>query len=177
MVSATAVVKAITSCFTVLSISWMRSTSKPACARSRRAASAGTTPSCARASEAASSTSSHCWNLFRSLQIRPISGRVYRGIMVILELKNFTRSMGRGNRETRLQTAPLQGFDGHHLHDRRVIVLLAQVAQYQIRGSGIQILDQVIRHMPIRKVTHAAHHTLLDAPGIGPHFEHVPIRS
>src|ERR1017187_6403840 len=130
MVSATAVVKAITSCFTVFSISWMRSTSKPACSRKRRAASAGTTPSCASASLAASSTSSHCWNLFRSLQIRPISGRVYREIMVILELKNFAWSILSSNREARLQTAPLQGLGGHHLHDRRVIVLLAQVGPY-----------------------------------------------
>ena len=60
MVSATAVVKAITSCFTSLSISRMRATSKPACARSSAGGFGGTTPSSASASDAASSTSSHC---------------------------------------------------------------------------------------------------------------------
>ncbi len=57
--SATAVVKAITSCWVVRSISSMRATSKAALARSSRAASAGTSPASAIASAAASSTSSH----------------------------------------------------------------------------------------------------------------------
>ena len=46
--SATAVVKAITSCFTSASISWMRSTSKPPRSRMAFAASTGTMPSSAR---------------------------------------------------------------------------------------------------------------------------------
>jgi hypothetical protein len=57
--SATAVVKAITSCCVVLSISSMRAMSNAARARSSRAASAGTSPASAIASVAASSTSSH----------------------------------------------------------------------------------------------------------------------
>jgi hypothetical protein len=57
--SATAVVNAITSCCVVCSISSIRAMSKPAFARTSRAASAGTIRASAMASRAASSTSSH----------------------------------------------------------------------------------------------------------------------
>ncbi len=57
--SATAVVKAMTSCCVVCSISSMRATSKAAFARSSFAASGGTIPASAIASAAASSTASH----------------------------------------------------------------------------------------------------------------------
>ncbi len=57
--SATEVVKAMTSCWVVFSISSMRAMSKRAFSRSSRAASAGTMPTAAIASAAASSTASH----------------------------------------------------------------------------------------------------------------------
>src|SRR5713226_8597023 len=44
------------------------------------AATRGTWPASASVSVAANSTSSHLWNLFSSLQTRPISSRVYREI-------------------------------------------------------------------------------------------------
>src|ERR1035441_8890746 len=149
MRSATAVVKAITSCFTSFSISRMRATSKPACWRSSRAASAGTTPSEASASEAASSTSSHCWNLFWSVQIPPISGRVYRGI-ISSELKDGRRRMLRCDRKPGTQAAAFQRLRGHHVHDGRMIVLLAEVAQHQLASCRVQILLQVVRHYQVR---------------------------
>src|ERR1017187_4624409 len=152
MVSATAVVKAITSCFTSFSISRIRPTSKAACARSRRAASAGTTPNSASASEAASSTSSHCSNLFWSLQIRPISGRVYREIMVNSILKYFRRAALLGDRQPRRQPALLQRLGGDHLHNRRVVVLLAQMPQHQVGRRGVQVLHEKVRHPQVREV-------------------------
>src|SRR5687768_15872546 len=79
--SATAVVKAITSCWVIASISSMRGMSKSARARISRAASAGTIPARAIASTAASSTCSQVSYFRWSLQMRPISGLVYRGII------------------------------------------------------------------------------------------------
>jgi len=75
-VSATAVVKAITSCRTSASISWMRCKSKSARLRMALAASFGTMPASARVSVAATSTVSQVRKRFSSLQMRPISGRV-----------------------------------------------------------------------------------------------------
>src|SRR5437773_491369 len=80
MVSATLVVKAITSCFTCFSISRMRSTLKAAFRRMALAAAFGIKPVFASTSAVAISTSSQRRNLFSSLQMRPIAGRVYRGI-------------------------------------------------------------------------------------------------
>ena len=57
--SATAVVKAMTSCCVTLSISSIRAMSNEAFARISAAASRGTRPASAMASAAASSTSSH----------------------------------------------------------------------------------------------------------------------
>ena len=57
--SATAVVKAITSCWVVCSISSMRAMSNAPRSRMSRAASGGTIPASAIASAAAVSTSSH----------------------------------------------------------------------------------------------------------------------
>ena len=74
--SATAVVKAMTSCFTSASICWMRSRSKPPRSRIALAASAGTMPSSASTSLATVSTSSQARNLLSSLQMRPIGARV-----------------------------------------------------------------------------------------------------
>jgi hypothetical protein len=80
MDSPTAMVNAMTSCFTWDSISLMRAASALARERKARAASFGTRPASASVSVAASSTSSHFAYLLASLQMRPISGRVYRGI-------------------------------------------------------------------------------------------------
>src|SRR5713226_8639778 len=80
MDSPTAMVKAITSWRTRASSSWMRVMLTRARWRMAAAASGGTWPHSARVSAAAISTSSHFWNLFSSLQTRPISSRVYRGI-------------------------------------------------------------------------------------------------
>ena len=76
MDSPTAMVNAMTSCFTRDSMSLMRPASTLALARSFAAASFGTTPASASVSVAASSTSSHLAYLFASLQTRPISSRV-----------------------------------------------------------------------------------------------------
>ena len=74
--SATAVVKAITSCWVVCSISSMRAMSKAPRSRMSRAASAGMMPAAAIASAAAVSTSSQVSYRRWSLQIRPMSGWV-----------------------------------------------------------------------------------------------------
>jgi len=73
---ATAVVKATTSCLTSDSICAIRSRSTSALRRIASAAFFGTMPAEARVSLAAISTRSQVRNLFSSLQIRPISGRV-----------------------------------------------------------------------------------------------------
>jgi hypothetical protein len=74
--SATAVVNATTSCLTSSSSWAMRSRSKSPLRRIASAAFLGTSPASARVSVAAISTRSQVRNLFSSLQIRPISGRV-----------------------------------------------------------------------------------------------------
>src|SRR3954471_14406642 len=79
--SATAVVKAMTSCWVTCSISSMRAMSNPPLSRMSRAASVGTLPARAIATRAATSTCSQVWYFRWSLQMRPISGFVYRGIM------------------------------------------------------------------------------------------------
>src|SRR4030095_1007794 len=94
--SAPEVVKAMTSCCVIFSISSMRATSNAAFSRSVRAASFGTMPASAIASAAANSTCSHVSYFRCSLQIRPISGWVYREIIYgirppILECQLFTR--------------------------------------------------------------------------------------
>ena len=73
--SATVVMKAITSCCTVASTSRTRATSKRARARMFAAACFGISPRSASASHTASSTSSQRWNLRSSSQMRAISGR------------------------------------------------------------------------------------------------------
>src|SRR5882724_7303779 len=80
MDSPTAIVNAITSCFTRASISFTRAASTFAFARIAAAASFGTCPASASVSVAASSTSSQRAYLFASLHTRPISSRVYREI-------------------------------------------------------------------------------------------------
>src|SRR5687767_9545411 len=79
--SATEVVNAITSCWVVFSISSMRAMSNPPRSRMSLAASAGTIPARAIASAAAISTCSQVSYRRDSLQMRPISGFVYRGII------------------------------------------------------------------------------------------------
>src|SRR6188768_2438128 len=79
--SATDVVNAITSCWVTCSIASMREISKAPLSRMSRAASAGTIPARAIASTAATSTCSQVSYFRWSLQMRPISGFVYRGIM------------------------------------------------------------------------------------------------
>ena len=79
--SATAVVKAITSCCVVCSMASMRAISNAPRSRMSRAASAGTMPAAAIASAAADSTSSQVSYRRWSLQIRPMSGWVYRAII------------------------------------------------------------------------------------------------
>jgi hypothetical protein len=81
--SAPAVVNAITSCCVVCSISSMRAISKAPRSRMSRAASGGTMPAAAIASAAAVSTASQVSYRRWSLQIRPISGCVYRAITSI----------------------------------------------------------------------------------------------
>ena len=141
MFSATAVVKAMTSCFTSSSISQDAVEVEAGVRAQQRAPPPpALRPGPASASEAASSTSSHCWNLFWSLQIRPISGRVYRAIMICSKLKHFGRrgSAPRSPAASRMP-APVQRLRRHHAHDLRVVVVLAQVAQDQVRGAGIEI--------------------------------------
>ena len=75
-ISATEVVKAITSCCVVFSISSMRAMLKSPLVFKSRAASAGTMPAAAMASAAATSTWSQVSYLCCSLQMRPISGCV-----------------------------------------------------------------------------------------------------
>src|ERR1700734_879616 len=128
----------------------MRATSKAACWRSARAASVGTSPVSANASLAASSTDSHCSKRFSSPKMRPISGRVYRGI--IFQLASIDKalggliggSLGLGNHQPREETAAIQGLRRHQAHDLRMIVVRAQMAQYQRRGAGAQLIaDEV----------------------------------
>src|SRR5690349_1816174 len=71
----------MTSCWVTCSISSMRSILKFARALRSRAASSGTIPARAIASTAATSTCSQVSYFRWSLQMRPISGFVYRGIM------------------------------------------------------------------------------------------------
>jgi hypothetical protein len=75
-ISATEVVKAITSCWVVFSISSMRAMLKSPRFFRSCAASAGTMPAAAMASAAATSTWSQVSYLCCSLQMRPISGCV-----------------------------------------------------------------------------------------------------
>src|SRR5512143_677958 len=133
MLSDTAVVNAMTSCFTSRSISRIRATSNRACSRSNRAASAGTSPRSASTSAAASSTSSQPRNLFSSLQMRPISGRVYRGI-IGLELKDFRLSPRLGDYQVREQLPTLQRLPRDQPDKFRVVVVLAQMAEHQHRS-------------------------------------------
>ena len=74
--SATAVVKAMTSCFVFASISSMRAMSNPPRSRIAPAAAAGMIPASAIASAAAISTCSQHSNRRCSLQIRPIAAPV-----------------------------------------------------------------------------------------------------
>src|SRR5665647_565142 len=79
--SPTLVRKAITSCRTSASISWMRSTSK--CARSLMTCTAswGILPRLAQASQAATSIFNQLPSLFSSDQMAPMAGRVYLAII------------------------------------------------------------------------------------------------
>jgi len=75
-VSATAVVKAMTSCFTSASISCTRAAEQLARVAMASAAEAGITPSSASTVLAADSTRSQQRYLFSSVQMLPIAGRV-----------------------------------------------------------------------------------------------------
>src|SRR5580700_6355013 len=171
MLSATAVVKAITSCLTSFSICRMRAVSKLAYARSACAASGGTTPISASASEAASSTSSHCRNLFSSVQMRPISGRVYLAIKAI----NLRGAGLAGDFERRGKAAALERLRSDQAHDLRMIVVLAEVPEQQPRRRAVEIAQQKVAHGVVGKMADAAHHALLDRPGIGADLQHFQI--
>src|SRR5258708_31459724 len=106
----------------------MRETSNPACFRKIAAASFGTSPVWAKASALASSTSSQARYLFSSVQIRPISGRVYRSIISVSEdlalLLRLGNHQAREERTTRAIQCPIP----HYTHKLRMIVVFTNVA-------------------------------------------------
>src|SRR5260221_8222197 len=164
----------------------MRATSKEACWRSARAASAGTSPVSASASLAASSTASPCSKRFSSPKIRPISGRVYRGIIfqfvsLVKESINKTlggligRSLRLGNHQPREQAAAVERLRRHQAHDLRVIIVRAQMAQDQRRGAGVQLIaDEVARYI-VRQMPVAPHDALLQRPRVGADLQHLDV--
>ena len=135
MVSATAVVKAITSCFTSFSISWMRATSKPACARSRRGGLGGHH---AQLGQRFGGRQFHFQPLLKFVLVAPdpahLGPRVSGNHDVIFRIEKLRvgRSAASANRQPRRQAALLQRLGGHHLHDLGMVVVLAQVAQHQV---------------------------------------------
>ena len=66
----------------------------------------------------------------------------------------------------------LPGADADEL---RVIIVLAQVAQYQCLHAAIDVVFEVIAGVSVREMAVASHDALLDAPGIGTDFQHLEI--
>ena len=93
------------------------------------------------------------------------------GTAKTLELKTSVGCFWLGDDQARGQAAPLQRLLRHHPHDLGMIVVLAQVAQHQRGGRGIEIRAEVSRtrtsfdRWPLRLITRC-----LTAQGYGPTF-------
>jgi len=64
---------------------------------------------------------------------------------------------------------------GAEASDFRVIIVFAQVGEDEHLCGTIKIFRQEVGRGPIREVPMAAHHPLLDEPGIRSHFQHIQI--
>src|SRR5439155_25081743 len=90
-------------------------------------------------------------------------------------LENFRWLVLPGDREPRGKPALLQRLAGNQADDFGMVVVLAEMAQDQIRGGSAEILHQVIRHPQIGEVAYARHDSLLDGPRVRPDLQHVEI--
>src|SRR5579872_938369 len=77
--------------------------------------------------------------------------------------------------EARRQAAAVERLLRHYSRNFRMIVVLAEMAQNQGRGGGIELVAQVIAHHFVGQVAVAAHDALLHRPGIGSDLQHVEV--
>lgn len=80
-----------------------------------------------------------------------------------------------GDDQARRKAAPFERLRGAHAHDLRMVVVLAQMPQNQCLYAAVQIGFQVIAGVRVREMPVAAHHALLDAPGIRTDLQHFQI--
>ena len=81
------------------------------------------------------------------VDLRPYSARLRTARShpsALLKLINLRRPVLRGNLQARAQAAAVQRLPAHHAHDLRIIVLLAQSAEHQVRGRGVQVVFQEV---------------------------------
>ena len=95
------------------------------------------------------------------------------GLLLVRE--RFGRAFRIGDHQFGEQAAPIESLGGAQADDFGVIVALAQVAEDQGRGGGIEIIADEGTGDVVRQVAVAAHHALLDRPGIGSDFQHLDI--
>lgn len=89
--------------------------------------------------------------------------------------ERFGGPAGFGDDETWSKAALLQGLGGHETDDLGVIIVLAQMAQDEGGGAGIEHIAQEAAGGVVRQVPHAPHDALLDGPGIRADLEHFHI--
>src|SRR5438477_12881614 len=56
-----------------------------------------------------------------------------------------------------------------------MIVVLAEMPQNQCGSASIKFMSNIVGHHIVREMTVAAHHALLDGPGVRTHFKHLQI--
>ena len=98
-----------------------------------------------------------------------------------LQLKRAERNVLRGNMqraaEGKFAGAPAQRFFGGDAGHRRVIVLLGKVREDKMARAPVEhfAIGEKFADDGIGKMAGAAHHALLDVPGIGAHLQHFEI--
>ena len=181
MVSATAVVKAMTSCFTSL-LDLVDALDVEAGvlaqqARRLRAAPRPARPALRRRPAPLRATAETCSGRSRSGPFRAAcigQSCIGQDHQVIEKLR--LASVCAAIDKPRVETALLQRLARHQPHDLRMIVLLAEMAQDQRRRCRIpDRASGKSQTSSVRKVAHAAHHALLHGPRIRANLQHVQI--
>src|SRR5579859_588997 len=93
----------------------------------------------------------------------------------VSKLKNLRRLFLVRDYQARRQAAAVERLLRHYSRNFRMIVVLAEMAQNQSRGGGIELVAEIIAHHFVRQVAVAAHYALLHRPGIRSDLKHIEV--
>src|SRR5579859_6767533 len=93
----------------------------------------------------------------------------------VSKLKNLRRLFLVRDYQARRQAAAVERLLRHYSRNFRMIVVLAEMAQNQSRGRGIELVAAIIAHHFVGQVAVAAHDALLHRPGIRSYLKHIEV--